>query len=136
MRLFKREFVISVQMNSYSPSPPNRTHNYCTMRVTSSRVHVIYKKRHVSCCVTNTKMLFDLWPRKSGGSPVISVPPLPQYICLDGSMRTWPARDRHDFTIRPSKRLYSCATDENVKGCKNILVSGRIIRKREWTVIG
>lgn len=55
MRLFKREFVISVQMNSYSPSPPNRTHNYCTMRVTSSRVHVIYKKRHVSVVLPTRK---------------------------------------------------------------------------------
>lgn len=31
---------------------------------------------------------------------------------------------------------YSCTSyDENVKGCKNILLTGRIIREPEWTVI-
>lgn len=126
--LCSNEFLLPLPSKSYA----QLLHDACNV------ISCACDLQKASClgCVTNTKMLFDLWPRKSGGSPVISVPPLPQYICLDGSMRTWPARDRHDFTIRPSKRLYSCATDENVKGCKNILVSGRIIRKREWTVIG
>lgn len=108
---------------------PNRTYNY--------------RKHHLVCMRFTKNVMSRLLPTRKcylicgreRGSPVISVPPLPQYICLDGSMRTWPLETGMTLQYDP-RNGYSCTTDENVKGCKNILVSGRIIRKREWTVIG
>lgn len=52
-------------------------------------------------------MLFDLWParEKEPRSSVISEPPLPQYIYLDGSMRLQPR-----MKVSTLQRVYK--TDE------------------------
>lgn len=63
----------------------------CHLRVSHALTCFFYSCQNV-LAIGPGKVLFDLWParEKEPRSSVISEPPLPQYIYLDGSMRLQP----------------------------------------------